>query len=870
VNLLVNGGCEASGGATCAAHTTCTDSTYWQLPSSSTCGAYCSGGTTITTVGTFSGWTNSEVGALNCGFACVYMNISVAPAYGGAVIGAPYEGSSFFSEITSGCTSCNPFLQQDVHFSSSLYPAINAGLVTSYAFGAAAVANNSHILTWLYFLNAANGVVLTGSFIFNLPAVSGPVPSSITWLTGSQTAVVPATTTYIRYQTESNTCGNTASQFIQLDGLGLYLYSSACAGFPAFPTGQTNSSNCNSTYTVRGGVCVLQCLSSYVSGGGNFTAVCNSSWTAASQVLNNWIIGTGTCNPTSSESHSKSHQSKSHHSDSHSHSKSHRSDSHSKSHKSESHSHSKSHRSDSHSKSHKSESHSHSKSHRSDSHSKSHKSESHSHSKSHRSDSHSKSHKSESHSHSKSHRSDSHSKSHKSDSRSLSKSHRSDSHSKSHKSDSRSLSKSHRSDSHSKSHKSDSRSLSKSHRSDSHSKSHKSDSHSHSKSHRSDSHSKSHLSDSRSHSKSHLSDSHSHSHHSRSHSKSHRSDSHSKSYRSDSRSLSKSHLSDSHSKSHRSDSHSHSKSHRSDSHSKSHLSDSRSHSKSHQSDSYSASHESDSRSYSKSHESDSRSKSHESDSRSNSKSHLSESRSTSHESRSHLSESHSKSRMSDSRSTSHLSESRSISHASVSLSASHESQSISTSHLSNSRSTSHNSESTSHSVSLANQSACTTLYSYNRGSYMDTFTSASCPVYFRLVPSPAEFQPFLGFSIRVPPLVTAINFTYYGIDVSNLTVAYSSICDHIVTAYVYPPVITAIANCPSLNTTSAGSVHVTILSPPPITSSPVTNINVLFLNVPSTAIVYIGEISYVIGDENRVLIAECLSISEFPLARCTR
>jgi len=730
VNLLVNGGCEASGGATCAAHTTCTDSTYWQLPSSSTCGAYCSGGTTITTVGTFSGWTNSEVGALNCGFACVYMNISVAPAYGGAVIGAPYEGSSFFSEITSGCTSCNPFLQQDVHFSSSLYPAINAGLVTSYAFGAAAVANNSHILTWLYFLNAANGVILTGSFIFNLPAVSGPVPSSITWLTGSQTVVVPATTTYIRYQTESNTCGNTASQFIQLDGLGLYLYSSACAGFPAFPTGQTNSSNCNSTYTVRGGVCVLQCLSSYVSGGGNFTAVCNSSWTAASQVLNNWIIGTGTCNPTSSESHSKSHQSKSHHSDSHSHSKSHRSDSHSKSHKSESHSHSKS----------------------------------------------------------------------------------------------------HRSDSHSKSHKSDSRSLSKSHRSDSHSKSHKSDSHSHSKSHRSDSHSKSHLSDSRSHSKSHLSDSHSHS----------------------------------------SDSHSHSKSHISDSHSKSHLSDSRSHSKSHQSDSYSASHESDSRSYSKSHESDSRSKSHESDSRSNSKSHLSESRSTSHESRSHLSESHSKSRMSDSRSTSHLSESRSISHASVSLSASHESQSISTSHLSNSRSTSHNSESTSHSVSLANQSACTTLYSYNRGSYMDTFTSASCPVYFRLVPSPAEFQPFLGFSIRVPPLVTAINFTYYGIDVSNLTVAYSSICDHIVTAYVYPPVITAIANCPSLNTTSAGSVHVTILSPPPITSSPVTNINVLFLNVPSTAIVYIGEISYVTSDENRVLIAECLSISEFPLARCTR
>jgi len=559
MNLLINGGCESSGGSACTTNTTCPIGSWWLLSTDSACGVWCTDGE-IQSTGNINGWTQQASGVNQCGFACVYQNIVESPLYGGRVIGAPYEGSSFLSEITANCSVFDtaPILSHVINFPGNAYPAIDAGLVTVYAFAAGAVANDTSLVIQVKFRNSAFNQIGTSIFL-SISSDVGEIPSNITWQTGSSTTVPPAGTTMMQVQIQSHTVANEFSPFAQIDGVTVYAYSPACFEFPEFPTGQTNSSNCNTSYTMPGGTCELECLPSYMSSGGNFTAVCNSSWTVDSMVYNNWLIGSGTCVPTNSasashESHSASHSTSHSHSPSHSHSHP-RSHSHSHSHSHpQSHSHS---HSDSHSHSHP-QSHSHSHSH-SDSRTPSYGVDSHStsnHSHSHHSPAGTRSH---SH-HSKSH----HSKSHASASHD-SKSH----HSKSHASASHD-SKSH----HSKSHASASHD-SKSHHSKSHaSASHDSKSH-HSKSHDSKSHNKTH-SGSHSHSHSHRSKSHhslnetrSHSHHSRSpshHSQSHRSKSH----------RSKSHRS----KSHHSESH-HSKSKHSDSHSKSH------HSKSHESPSQS-------------------------------------------------------------------------------------------------------------------------------------------------------------------------------------------------------------------------------------------------------------------------------------------
>jgi len=153
---------------------------------------------------------------------------------------------------------------------------------------------------------------------------------------------------------------------------------------------------------------------------------------------------------------------------------------------------------------------------------------------------------------------------------------------------------------------------------------------------------------------------------------------------------------------------------------------------------------------------------------------------------------------------------------------------------------------------------------------METFISESCPIYFRLLPYPAEFQPFLGFSLKVPPLITALNFSYYGSGIVNFTVAYSSICDNIITAYAYPPTVIASSpsDCRELNTTSAGTILIEIEQIPE-SPTPITNINLLFTRVSPNAVVYIGEISYTTED-SRVLLGPCPLISAFPLADCIR
>ena len=548
-NLLINGGCEASGGSACTTNVTCPADSWWLLSENSACGVWCTGGT-VQTTGNINGWTQQGSGVGQCGFACVYQNIVESPMYGGRIIGAPYEGSSFLSEITANCSVNDPvpILSHVINFPTNAYAAINAGLVTVYAFAAGAVGNDTGLVIQVKFRNSAFNQIGTSIFL-SISSGVGNIPSSIVWQTGTTTSIPPPLTTMMQVQIQSHTFADEFSPFAQIDGVTIYAYSAACFAYPTFPTGQTNSSNCNASYTMPGGTCTLQCLPTYMSSGGNFTAVCNSTWTSASQVYNNWIVGSGACVPTNSESASHESESRSY---------SHRSASHaSHSHESSSH-HSGSHESDSHSSSHRSKSH-HSPNH---THSNSH------HSGSHESDSHSKSHHSKSHHslnqthsnshHSGSHESDSHSKSYRSRSRRPHTT--SESESKSHHSRSRSPHT--RSKSDSKSHRSRSRRPHTTSESDSAiTKSHisRSSGNTHSHSHRS----KSHHSSNRTHSASHRSHSHN------SHSPSHRSPSHhSPSHRSTSHN-SKSHRSKSHrSKSHNSKSH-HSTSHESPEHTES-------------------------------------------------------------------------------------------------------------------------------------------------------------------------------------------------------------------------------------------------------------------------------------------------------------
>ena len=613
VNLLQNGGCEALG-PSCSSVTTCPASSYWQIPTGTSCGIYCSGGTTQNVHSPFGGWSQYyQYG----GYTCVYQSITVSPNYGGQVISGPYEGSSFFSAIGTLCYSGGFPMWQYVSVPAAIpTAAITAGLAYAYGFAALSNGNNTGSAVSL---DAYDGSTLLSVTNVYAPSFSpSNIPSTITWTTGSVIKNLPATTTQVRMFVSTTGCLSEPYEYAQVDGMIVYIYTSACIGYPSFPTGQTNTAGCSSSYTKQGSTCLLQCLPTYMAAGGNFTAVCNTTWTTNAYVNNNWVIGSGSCVPTNSESlshRSHSHMSRSHSAShkSHSRSKSHRSTS--VSHKSHSHSHSH----QSHSKSHQSKSHE-SHSHRSKSHnSKSHRSLS----TSHQSRSSSKSHRSKSESHK--------SKSHESHSDSRSVSHKSHSHhSKSH----RSLSTSHQSRSSSKSHRSKSEShKSKSHEShsDSRSASHKSHSH-HSVSHESISktasdHSKSHQSKSQ--------ESHSH----RSLSNSHKSDSPSQSHRSHSKSQE--------STSHESDSDSWSPSHESHSHqSYSHESGSKSgseHSNSHYSLSTSRKSDSDSKSFnsrstsdgSNSHHSPSRSHSHKSDSHSTSDG------SNSHQSYSHQSESHS-------------------------------------------------------------------------------------------------------------------------------------------------------------------------------------------------------------------------------------
>ena len=371
VNLLVNGGCEASGGSACATNTVCGGAALWKFPTSAGCGQWCTGDATQV-VTDFNGWTQTNAFTAATGIGCVYLNITESAAYGGAVIGSPYEGSSFFSMLTSECATSDTNLYQlaqNVTFSASIYPAITAGLVTHYMFAAGSSANNSVVqVNTVYFSN--NGaVVVSGNTNLFLGPDAGPIPGSILWTTAATTFTVPvhATSLQVRLSVATDCTGiNQFGGYVQLDDVIAYMYSSACIGLPTFPTGQTNTTNCSSTYTLQGDICTLQCLPGYIPSGGNFTAVCNSTWTPASQVFNNWVVGTGTCAPamSASNSHSTSHKTRSH-------STSHKTASHkSRSHKSHSHM-SKSHHSESRSTSHKShshKSHSHmSKSHHSDS-----------------------------------------------------------------------------------------------------------------------------------------------------------------------------------------------------------------------------------------------------------------------------------------------------------------------------------------------------------------------------------------------------------------------------------------------------------------------------------------------------------------------
>ena len=170
---------------------------------------------------------------------------------------------------------------------------------------------------------------------------------------------------------------------------------------------------------------------------------------------------------------------------------------------------------------------------------------------------------------------------------------------------------------------------------------------------------------------------------------------------------------------------------------------------------------------------------------------------------------------------------------------------------------------------MENETLCAGLYTYNRGSALQTVDVVGCPViHFILHPSPAVFQPFMGVSIQIPPLIANLTFSYYSNGTNGLAFTYSNVCDRVVNAALGFPVITTPLACPALITNSKKHVVQQLLTPAAAGLPDATYLNIVFLNVPADAVVYISEFSLQILAGPVIVLGPCPTIDEFPLAVC--
>jgi hypothetical protein len=171
---------------------------------------------------------------------------------------------------------------------------------------------------------------------------------------------------------------------------------------------------------------------------------------------------------------------------------------------------------------------------------------------------------------------------------------------------------------------------------------------------------------------------------------------------------------------------------------------------------------------------------------------------------------------------------------------------------------------------VVNDTSCTVLSAYNRGSSLQTAAVGGCSfVDFLLKPSPSTFQPFVGVSIRIPPIISVLTFSYYGVNVSAFTFTYSNVCDHVVNAADGIPVITTPTTCSILNATSAKNVTQLLLTPAAAGLPDAAFLNIVFVGVPAQATIYMGGIYYNIPDGFVVTLGPCPILPILPPANCS-
>jgi hypothetical protein len=174
------------------------------------------------------------------------------------------------------------------------------------------------------------------------------------------------------------------------------------------------------------------------------------------------------------------------------------------------------------------------------------------------------------------------------------------------------------------------------------------------------------------------------------------------------------------------------------------------------------------------------------------------------------------------------------------------------------------------SESMENETLCNGLAAYNRGSFLQTTVVNECLfVYFALKPSPAMFQPYMGISIRIPPLIDKLTFSFYGIGVDSFRFTYSNVCDNVVDAATGHTDVTTPPACSILNATSAKQVTQRFLTPAAAGLPDATYLNIVFLNAPSNAVVYMGQFYYRVLDGPIIALGPCPTQNIFPLSKCS-
>jgi hypothetical protein len=180
------------------------------------------------------------------------------------------------------------------------------------------------------------------------------------------------------------------------------------------------------------------------------------------------------------------------------------------------------------------------------------------------------------------------------------------------------------------------------------------------------------------------------------------------------------------------------------------------------------------------------------------------------------------------------------------------------------------------SASLENETLCNGLAAYNRGSALSTVRIDECPfIYFKLLPSPAAFQPYVGVSIRIPPLIDKLTFSYYSTGIAHAPPAvafrftYSNVCDNAVDAVLGLVAIVPPLACPILNATTERQVTQRFLTPSAAGLPDAMFLNIVLLNVPADAVIYMGQFYYRVVDGPIIELGPCPTHDMFQLALCT-